>query len=205
MMDYKFTGQNDNMLFRMIEDVHKALDAEAYMAALTLALTIPDVCGRAEYPNEDSSKVRYIKWFDQEVSYSEHPDYSKMDPQKANEAKKLPHLSGEAVYQLRCAVLHQGNPNIDNGKIKDDDNKIDHFIVEYEKPKTISFFSDTSVYNRFSKQKRYTVSLNRLCLIICAVAEGYYNDNKEKFDFFNYELIDKDERLSQFFPIDMMR
>jgi hypothetical protein len=201
MTEYRFTEQNDNMLFRMIEDVQKALDAQAYMAALALALVIPDVCGKAEYPNEKSSKARYTKWFDQEISYSEHPDYSNMDPLKEKEAKKLPHLNGEAIYQLRCAILHQGNPNIDNDKIQNDENKIGHFIIEYEKPKVLSIYVDSPQYNNFTGKKSYRVNLNLLCLIICAVAKGYYDGNKEKFNFFEYELIDKDAQLSSFFCI----
>lgn len=37
------------MIERLIEDVNKALDAEAYMAALSLSLTLPDICAKAEY------------------------------------------------------------------------------------------------------------------------------------------------------------
>ena len=37
------------MINRLIDDINKALDAEAYMAALALALTLPDICAKAEY------------------------------------------------------------------------------------------------------------------------------------------------------------
>lgn len=37
---------------------------------------------------------------------------------------------------------------------------------------------------------------------MCAVAEGYYNENKEKFHF-NYEILDWDKATEHLPPIDM--
>lgn len=37
---------------------------------------------------------------------------------------------------------------------------------------------------------------------MCAVAEGYYNENKEKF-YFNYEIFDWDKATEHLPPIDM--
>ncbi len=199
MSEYKFTNQNDNMLFRLINDVYKALDAEAYMAALITALSIIDVCSKAEYPGEEHVGPRYIKWFDEEIGITERPDYSDMDQAEAKLFKDMPYLNGEVIYQLRCALVHQGNPNIDNKKDTAPEHKIDHFIIEFEKPKSISIFGDSASYNHDSGEKTYKVNLNGLCYKICAVAKGYYKRNPQKFNFFEYELIDKDERLSQFF------
>lgn len=36
-----------------------ALSHELYLSALALALTLPDTCGKAEYPNEKYSGARY--------------------------------------------------------------------------------------------------------------------------------------------------
>ncbi len=35
------------MIDTIIEDINKALDNEAYLAAMTLALTLPDICGKS--------------------------------------------------------------------------------------------------------------------------------------------------------------
>ena len=187
------------MLLRLIEDVSKALDAEAYMAALMTSLAVVDVCSKAEYPDDNRNKCRYIKWFDEHIGITERADYSNIDSQKDALYKDLPYLNGEVAYQLRCALMHQGNPNIDNDNIHNPEHKIDHFIIEYEKPKDIGFYSDSSLFDQSTGKKTYSVNLNRLCTIICAVARGYYKNNKDKFNFFEYELIDKDERLNQFF------
>ena len=49
-----------NLLPEIIYDVRKALDAEAYLAALALVLTIPDIYGKAEYGDSLSNKKRYV-------------------------------------------------------------------------------------------------------------------------------------------------
>lgn len=48
------------MVNRLVEDINRALDNDAYFAALSLALTLPDICGKAKYPTEKSTKKRYI-------------------------------------------------------------------------------------------------------------------------------------------------
>lgn len=40
-----------NMLMEIIKEINKALADNMYIAALTMALTIPDICGKAEYPD----------------------------------------------------------------------------------------------------------------------------------------------------------
>lgn len=45
----------------IILDVQKALKGGAYLSSLALALTIPDVCGKAKYPDLKTG-CRYRKW-----------------------------------------------------------------------------------------------------------------------------------------------
>lgn len=52
------------MVDRIVQDIRGALDHDLYFAALNCALTLPDICGKAEYPAERSSKKRYIDWYD---------------------------------------------------------------------------------------------------------------------------------------------
>lgn len=180
------------MIRRLIEDINKALDAEAYMAALSLALTLPDICAKAEYGDSLKNKERYIKWFDEYIG-----QYEKA-PVKEGETE-MPYLSGEVVYQLRCSVLHQGTPNIDNDKIKNEICKIDHFTLVVEKKKPFDIYIDSACVSSMmglaeSKPVRsYRVNVRRLCIIITSVAKGYYKANKDKFSFFSYNILDWDE------------
>ena len=113
------------MLLSLIDDMNKALDNDCFFSALSLALTLPDICGKAKYPT-DGNKKRYIAWYDEYVgAYEQCP----------GEEGKMPYLSGEVVYQLRCSFLHQGNPNIDKSKINEECCKIDKFVLLTEKKK----------------------------------------------------------------------
>jgi hypothetical protein len=109
-----------SMMLQLIDDVNKALDAECYYSALTLVLTFPDICGKAEYPQERSTAKRYIDWYDKHIGKYEQC------PCEQYQNMPMPYLSGEVVYSLRNSLLHQGTPNIDV-HLKDDNNKIDCF------------------------------------------------------------------------------
>lgn len=169
------------MLLRMINDVNKALDVEAYIAALALVLTIPDVCAKAEYPMQQNKK-RYIAWYDEYIG-----QYEKAPCEPDEE--QMPYLSGEVVYQLRCSVLHQGTPNIDKRKIQD----IDEFVLLTESKKPFDIYGD--MVEVIGERRIYQANLRRLCNIICWCAEAYYKNNKEKFDFFNYKIVDIDKEF----------
>lgn len=179
------------MINRLIEDINKALDAEAYMAALSLVLTLPDICAKAEYGDSLGNRKRYIKWFDEYIGQYEKP------PIKSGETQ-MPYLSGEVVYQLRCSILHQGTPNIDTDKIKDESCRIDHFTLVIEKKKPFDIYTDfasisSMICPRQSKPVRsYEVNIRRLCLIIVSTVRNYYEENQDKFTFFSYNIFDCD-------------
>ncbi len=50
-------------LYRYVRDLRLAVDTGALYSALALALTIPDICGAIEYPNESAANTRYREWF----------------------------------------------------------------------------------------------------------------------------------------------
>ena len=60
-----------------MEDAVRAFDAGAYLSAISLALTIPDVCGGRISPGK-GSRERYESWFDEYVSpsYVEPAEYN---------------------------------------------------------------------------------------------------------------------------------
>lgn len=89
-----------------IDAIGNAITSENYFAALMMALTLPDICGRLENPSSRSG-ARYINWFNQYM----RPKYS-----RAVGADQRMHtfLSGEDCYALRCALLHQGEFDIES-------------------------------------------------------------------------------------------
>ena len=50
------------LIDRIVHEIRMALSHELHLSALALALTLPDTCGKAEYPNEDYNGVRYKNW-----------------------------------------------------------------------------------------------------------------------------------------------
>lgn len=177
------------MLLRLIEDMSHALDANCYLAALSIALMLPDICGRAEFPDEGTGK-RYKGWFDRYVA-----PYEKC-PFNGKDNTEMPFLSGELVYQLRNAYLHQGNPNVEEDSVKEERNKIDHFQLVIERKNEFDIYADASGI-RNDGFRSYQLNIQRLCLIIEKTAAGYYKDNTEKFDFFNFTILDQDEEIAK--------
>ena len=73
-----------------------------------------------------------------------------------------------------------------------------------QKAQPFDIYSDSSSIMDFGGEhtRSYRMNIRRICLIMCAVAEAYYRDNKNKFHF-DYEIIDWDEVTSKLPPLDM--
>ncbi len=188
------------MLLNIIDEVNKSLDNNLYFAALSLVLTIPDICGKAEYPNKGVGE-RYITWFDEHIGQYEEAPNEEVDI-------KCPHLSGEVVYSLRNSMLHQGTPNVNKDKIRKECNKIDRFVLIKEPKNEFDIYADSSSCSpdgwwMFQEgiKRSYHMSIRRLCFLICGAAETYYENNREKFDFFDYILVDKGHEYDDIFSI----
>ena len=72
--------------------MNRSLDSDCYLTALSIALMLPEICGKAEFPNEKVFK-RYIKCYDEHIG-----KYEKTQKFYEND---MPYLSGEIVYNLR--------------------------------------------------------------------------------------------------------
>ena len=182
------------MIERLVQEIRTALKNELYFVALSSAITLPDICGKAAYPTERSSRKRYILWYDEEiVKYEKNPE----------DKDDMPYLSGVVIYSLRCSLLHEGNPNMRNDSLRTNQ-PIDHFSLVIEKAKPFEIYSDASTIIQFEDEQRreYRMNVRRICMILCNVAETYYKENRDKFHF-NYEIIDWDEVTSHLLPIDM--
>ena len=114
------------MLIKLVEDIERAIEHECYFSALALALTLPDICGKAEYP-ELKVGERYRKWCQKYIC----PIRSKEDPYSGD----MPYLNEDMIFSLRNFFLHQGTPNVEPSSIWDDRCQIDHFklkITDYK-------------------------------------------------------------------------
>ena len=172
------------MVNRIIEEIQKSLKQENYLAALTMALTLPDICGKADEPSLGTG-ARYKKWYKDNVVLHEETS----DPHEADMpycGADMPYLSEEVIYQLRNSMLHQGNPNVDAKSIREEQGKIDEFILFVDEPydsglSVVSYEKELKITNR-----KLEVNLVLTCNRICNAAKEYYERNTKRFDFFNY-------------------
>ena len=180
------------MIDKLVDEINIALSHNLYFAALSLVLTLPDICGRAEYPSTNVAK-RYITWYNEYIG-----QYDRFPCDDCKEAQ-MPYLSGEVVYNLRNSFLHQGTPNIDSSQIKDPSNQLDEFTLVIEKKNEFDIYSDAAGITESNqgeiKHRSYRVNIRRLCLIITLSAKSYYEKNKNKFDFFHYQILDWDKEI----------
>lgn len=168
-------------MLNKIEDIKKALGNEAYLSALALTLTLPDICGRVEYPYEESTRKRYVAWFNKyayDIYFKYDGDYK--DNYVGTE------FEGETCYLLRCKLLHEGHINIKDDRIK---------ITDFEL--SITSTDDNGIYasrhgvtTLQDGSKNYSVRLDvrDLCNKICRAAEQYYIANNEKGGFTDYTV-----------------
>lgn len=171
------------LVHRLVSEIRVALSHELYLSALALALTLPDTCGKAEYPNEEYTGVRYRNWCKK---------YVITDKCNSTYGCDMPYLNEEIIYSLRNSLLHQSTPNVERSDIRKKRCKIDKF--ELVASKDVAANGDLSMVaygkGRRIVRRELQVHISHLCYIICAAAERYYDDNKAKFDFIKYSLVE---------------
>jgi hypothetical protein len=91
-----------NTICNISNSIKISLDNEAFYAALITTLTLPDICGKIEYPNK-TPKDRYIDWFNKYL-------YEKYNQRGYNNS--IDFLVAENCYALRCSLLHEGETEI---------------------------------------------------------------------------------------------
>lgn len=176
------------MINRLVNEIEIALKNNLYMVALNTALTLPDICGKAEFPDK-SNKKRYVEWFDDYIGQYE-----------TTKNNDIPYLNGEVLYSLRCSLLHQGNPNIEKGK-----GNIDEFVLNIQ-GENIGIYVDTSsiiTHADKTQTRSYDINIRGICYKLCGVAKNYYQNNTSKFNFFNYKIKDLDKAFNMLKPFIM--
>lgn len=88
----------------LIESLQKATENKNWHAALFIALAIPDICGKFEYPSKKSGE-RYKKWFNEYLKEFFIHKVGAME-------EEITFLNTDDYYSLRCALLHEKNDEI---------------------------------------------------------------------------------------------
>ena len=95
----------------LIKALESTLESNNWYGALFIALSIPDICGRLETP-EESIRTRYERWFER---------YMLSKYSKPIGPEQTPHtfLSSSDCYALRCALLHEGRDVIKDQRARE--------------------------------------------------------------------------------------
>lgn len=132
-----------------ISAIRHAVKCENWHAALGLALALPDICGGLENPNEQSSRVRYERWFEQYLANLYRPEIM---------GSEVVFLSGADCYALRCSYLHGGVVDIKGQKARD--------VLE-------KFYFTTKGIHRMRVENTLTVNIASFCEEMCQAAEAW--------------------------------
>ncbi len=86
----------------LIQSIEKSIETQNWYGALTLAITLPDICGRLNNPKWGSQK-RFENWFD---------NYMKHHYESPFHGEGFTFLPASDCYALRCAFLHEGRDDV---------------------------------------------------------------------------------------------
>ena len=156
-------------MLERIKDIQKALDAKAYLAALALALTLPDICGKIAYPNIKNNGEQYSKWFDEHITKNE---YQTGYPEKHK-------INGAKIWKLRCSFLHAGSvPDIS------DISAFELGVIEPNIP-GIYPLSTSLMVEMKDDHFEFHVKLDvvEICSKICIAADDFFNSWADKSAF----------------------
>lgn len=179
------------MIPAYVNDIRCSLKNKCYFSALSFALTLPDICGMAEFPNKSVTE-RYIEWYDKYLGVY-------MAQGKDDLGGNNPWLSGEVIYNLRNTYLHQGSPGIASDKVREKANQLDEFILMLGdgtvfQEATLNIEVGTQETGKITYRK-IIVDVTYLCSSICDCALWYYENNQEKFKF-NFNVITQEEWMN---------
>ena len=178
------------MIERLVKEINICLENKCYMSALTIAMTLPDICGKAEYP-EMRTGDRYMKWYNNYV-FNEDPFEL--------------HFPKELAYSLRCNLLHAGDPITDIDILKKSDSKklkVEKFGLIIRENSNNNTMESSKSYEDggITIYKYYDVNVLHLCKKIANSALKYYECNKEKFNFFKYRIINTADHYIEMFNL----
>lgn len=161
----------------LLNEIKGCLNDKHYLAALSLALSIPDVCGSVEYSNITAVSQRYKEWYKNHIGKNENL------LNMVNDCEDYPWIDEDIVYSIRCNMFHEGFPKVNTSQVKRDINKSDVFYLAlYESNRFSSNDADLIVNDEeWTIKKKTMINVSYLCNLLVDAGELFYKNNKEKF------------------------
>ena len=145
----------NNTVSELITAVRQALANKNWFAALTVVLTLPDICAKIDGSFGDLSSIRYPAWYEKYVV--------KPVCEEKQVTTAYDFFSANDCYALRCAFLHEGNMNIAGQKAQE---SIHNFCFDV---------STQTLWGIKTDEERVTIklSLEHFCDDICKGVETW--------------------------------
>lgn len=174
-------------MLNRIAEIRSCINHDLYEAALALALTLPDICGKVEYPN---AKVgpRYRDWIinfvDNNVFYDSCFDIINLN-------QTFEPLTASDIYNLRCSFLHNGDDDLQQGVRP----RIDQY--QLVKPGVLGVDNNGKDYGYMYQIREENgqqihlakINIKYFCEMLCDYAEKYYHmKNPEDFEEHTWTL-----------------
>ena len=169
-------------MLNRIAEIRSCIRNKEYEAALALALTLPDICGQVEYPDQKVG-ARYRAWInnyvDKNILFFSHI-FEVVIPtvEEVNTTRTFETITAEDIYQLRCSFLHSGDDDIAS-------DRIDEFHLV--KPESLRPEADNEygyrLISRTREGKEFHIAelnIRLICELLCESAEKYYNSKSPK-------------------------
>ena len=168
-------GRSITPLEDRLQEIENLLSSKYYQAALALALTVPDICSKVEFPDEKITGKRYAKWFTLHVEHNFEPVHLPEDENDTALDYSKRALNGEMCYKLRCAFLHSGSDDINetrqvtpiNADAYPDYSVTFDFVLSEDTTWLTCGTDDHEKTKHFS----YYIAIPKLCRCICAAAK----------------------------------
>ena len=174
-----------NSLELLENEIKSCLDSKCYVAAMSLALSVPSIIGRLVYP-ELNEKDAYIKWYQENIGQYEHDSEQSKD--------KMPYPSGDVCYALKKALQDNCDTNI-SGSYNDFDLSCISLKVE-DKNYFDMYGGESSIERGFDGDILYKleISVRDFCWKICRFIDIFLKentDNKYEIPSFSIRRFDK--------------
>lgn len=180
------------MIEHLITEIKYCLKNDLQIAALTMALTLPDTCGKVYRPT-GKNREHYVCW------YNDYVIAPKKNMLGFDNADRF-YASGEVVYKLRCAMLHESNPVVCGTA-----EEITKFSLIWRSVLSASRTSIESCAQVDEEgkiiSKTLSIDIVSLCQDICEAALKYYLENKNKFSF-DYRIVSTADSVAKAFGFD---
>ncbi len=166
-------------MLQLIEEIEASLNTQNLRCAIGMALTLPDICGQVEYPDETQVGKRYTDWCNQ---YLLNQGFITSSISTDESTQHI--LSGDICYKLRCAFLHSGNTDLNQRK----NDHYPFFELRISSAIDNGIFVEPYTVKEKGKIIHFALDVRHLCRVLCNAAKEYYKSHEPKSDFSEHQF-----------------